>query len=229
MKTTPEWAAFVGIAVLVLVAAASQNFAAGIGLTLADRQAWQKLDSTIVSFTFNEQPIEEAVDFLSTLGGVNIILDRHKVEAGKTITLKLNNVPLTTALKLLTEQVSLKWIIRDGVAFISDEEGTRQEPVTVVYDVADFLATPPDFQGPTFELQNMAGANGGRSGSSSGGSSGGGSIFGGANGAGGGGTGSGGGTNTEQSKTREELLADLIDLIRSVIEPGSWDESGATK
>jgi hypothetical protein len=220
MKSAPKCAALAGVAILVLLAAASHSFAAGLGLSAADRQAFQKLDSTIVSFTFSEQPIEEAVDFLSTLGGVNIILDRRKIEAGKTVTLKLSNVTLATAIKLITEQIGLKWIIRDGIAFISDEEGTRQEPVTIVYDVADFLAIPPDYEGPTFELQNMAGANrGGR-----GGGGGGGSIF---------DTGAGGaGANAAQGdkgKTREELLNDLVDLIRSVIEPGTWDEAGATK
>lgn len=181
------------------------------GMTRAERAVYQRLDTTVVSFTFNDQPLEEALDFLSTLGGVNVVLDRRKVEEGKTITLKLTNVTLSTAIKLITEQVELKWIVRDGVVYISDEEGTRREPVTIVYDVADLLAMPPNFQGPNIELQSITG---GRGSSSTGGNT--------------------GFTpfeeeddpEAEDHKTREELLQELVDLIRSVIEPGSWEETG---
>lgn len=201
--------------VLVLGFAGGTAVAAGLpGTTAADRLVYQKLDTTIVSFTFNEQPLEEALDFLQTLGKVNIVLDKRKVEAGKTITLKLSDVALVTAVRLLTEQVALKWIVRDGVVYISDEEGTKQEPITMVYTVDDLLAVPPNFEGPTFELQNISGNRGGSSGGGGGGSS----IFTDT------GTGTGGaGETEEQKKSREELLTELVDLIKQVIEPGTWE------
>ena len=179
--------------------------------TTADRAARQKLENTIVSFTFSEQPLEEAIDFLQTLAKVNIVLDKRKVEAGKTITLKLNDVELQTAVKLVTEQVGLKWTVRDGVIYISDEEGVKQEPITIVYDVGDLLTVPPNFEGPTFELQNISGNRGG-SGGGSGGS--GNSIF---------SDTSDKTDNTDAKKSREELLTELVDLIQQVIEPGTWE------
>ncbi|HUU42558.1 MAG TPA: STN domain-containing protein [Planctomycetota bacterium] len=184
------------------------------GWTTKDATVYAKLEDTIVSFTFSDQPLTEAIDFLQTLGGVNIVVDRKKVEEGKNVTLKLNNVPLSTALKLVTEQAELKWVVRDGVVLISDEEGTKQEPVTVVYPVDDLLAIPPDFEGPTMELQNINQQNSG-TGSGTGGSSGS-SIFG------------DGEDNPEDEvmKDREELLQELVDLIKAVIEPGTWDEGG---
>jgi len=184
------------------------------GWTAKDATVYAKLEDTIVSFTFSDQPLTEAIDFLQTLGGVNIVVDRKKVEEGKNVTLKLNNVPLSTALKLVTEQAELKWVVRDWVVLISDEEGTKQEPVTVVYPVDDLLAIPPDFEGPTMELQNINQQNSG-TGSGTGGSSGS-SIFG------------DGEDNPEDEvmKDREELLQELVDLIKAVIEPGTWDEGG---
>ena len=179
--------------------------------TTADRAARQKLENTIVSFTFSEQPLEEAIDFLQTLAKVNIVLDKRKVEAGKTITLKLNDVELQTAVKLVTEQVGLKWTVRDGVIYISDEEGVKQEPITIVYDVGDLLTVPPNFEGPTFELQNISGNRGG-SGGGSGGS--GNSIF---------SDTSDKTDNADAKKSREELLTELVDLIQQVIEPGTWE------
>jgi type II secretory pathway component GspD/PulD (secretin) len=182
----------------------------GPGWTAADRRVFQRLESAVVSFSFNEQPLQEAVDFLATLGGVNIVLDRNKVEQGKTVTLRLTDVTLTTAIKLLTEQVALKWVVRDGVVFISDEEGTRREPVTVVHDVSDLLATAPDFAGPDMQLQVVNSQSN---------------------------TGSEDvlgprwqptpndrqAADQEVVKTRDELLQELVDLIREVIAPGTWD------
>ena len=190
-----------------------------------DRKVRQQLEETVVSFTFNEQPVMEALEFLQTLGSINIVPDRSKFEdPAKTITLKLSNVSLETAIKLLTEQLGLKWVIRDGVVFISDAEGIKRPPETNTYDVRDLLSDVPNFSGPTFELQNMAGANGGRSGSSGSSGSSGGSIFGGANGTGGTGGGAGA-TNTETGgKTQEESLTDLIDLVKQVIESDTWAE-----
>ena len=178
------------------------------GVTAADRVVYQKLDTTIVSFTFNEQPLEEAVEFLSTLGGVNIVIDKRKVESGKTVTLKLANVPLATAVKLLTEQVGLKWRVRDGLVFISDEEGTKAEPVTVVYDVSDLLAVPPNFVGPTIELQSIGGNRGGQGTSYPP------TIIG----------EPADGPKDDSQKSREELLQELVDLIKQVIEAGTWEE-----
>ena len=105
-----------------------------------NRKVQEVLDKKTVSFTFNDQPVKDALAFLQTLGGLNIVLDLTKLEdPDQTITLKLTDVPLGTALRLLVEQLSLKYVVRDGVVFISDEEGVKQPPVTAVYDVRDLL------------------------------------------------------------------------------------------
>ncbi len=175
-----------------------------------NRKVRQQLEETVVSFTFNEQPVMEAIDFLQTLGKVNIVPDRSKFEdPAKTVTLKLDNIPLETAIKLLTEQLGLKWVIRDGVVFISDAEGVKRPPETNAYDVRDLLADIPNFQGPTFELQNISSSRGGTSGGGSGSS-----IF----------ATDESTTNTETTKSAEESLNDLIELVKQVIEAGTWDE-----
>ncbi len=208
MRRIAPW----GLAALaVCFLAGSAICAAGLpGRTAADRAVYQKLESAVVSFTFSEQPLEEAFDFLQTLAQVNIVLDKRAVEAGKTVTLKLNNVELVTAIKLVCEQVGLKWTVRDGVVFVSNEEGVKSEPLTIVYDVADLLTVPPNFEGPTFELQNISGNRGGAGGGGGSGQS----IF----------TDTTDKAATDVTKTREELLTELVDLIKQVIEPGTWEE-----
>ena len=202
----------VGIAVVVVFVSAlvAPMVFAVPGVPAADRLVRNKLRTTIVTFTFSEQPLEDAIDFLSTLGSINIVLDKRKVEEGLTVTLKLSNVMLETGLKLVTEQVELKWVVKDGVVYISDEEGTKQEPITVVYPVGDLLAVPPDYEGPTFDLSTLSENTGSGSG-----------------GGGGGGRGIFDDTDDDEgteSETRAELLEQLVDLIRTTIAPGTWDE-----
>ena len=183
----------------------------------ADRKVQRVLEDTIVSFNFQDQPIEQVVEYLSTLGNVNIVLDRSKVQAGQTVTLKLSNVRLETALKLVCEAISMKSVIRDGVVLISDVEGTKQEPVTRVYDVLDIVAEVPDFEGPAFELGQLSSAQGrGGSGQSS--------PWGGVGA--GTGTGTGTGTGEQQGKSLEERTQALVDMIKQVIAPGTWEEGG---
>ena len=223
MKSPAKIILLAACAVAVLAIAAQGLFAATVvgwhdrviitkpvpGASNEDRVVYQKLDDTIVSFTFNEQPLEEAIDFLSTLGGVNIVVDKRKVEPGKTVTLKLSSVPLLTAVKLVTEQVGLKWVIRDGVVFVSDEEGTKTEPITMVFDVSDLLAVPPNFIGPTIELQSIS-PNRGSSGPGPGIN-----LI----------TEPGQGTvKSDSEKSREELLQDLVELIKQTIDSGGWDD-----
>jgi hypothetical protein len=128
--------------------------------TDAERKVLKRLQETMVSFTFNEQPVKEALEFLSTLGSVNIVADErvfrkrgHEVtvrhydplmeifmkipadvigEPEIVVTLKVNNVTLETAIKLLVEQMGLTYVIRDGAVFISDEKGIVEGPVTVI-------------------------------------------------------------------------------------------------
>jgi type II secretory pathway component GspD/PulD (secretin) len=174
-----------------------------------DRAVRRKLEETPVSFTFADQSVAEAINFLQEVSKVNIVVDRAKIPEGKTVTLKLGDVSLETALNLLSEQIELKWVIRDGVVRISDAEGVKQRPEINTYDVGDLLADVPNFQGPTFELQNIS-SNRGGSGSGS-------SIFSDSE--------SGKGSTTEETtKSAEESLQDLITLVKEVIDPTSWDE-----
>ena len=95
--------------------------------TEADRKVLKRLQETIVSFTFNEQPVMEALDFLQTLGTTNVVPDHSKfVAADEKVTLKLKDVPLDVAIKLLVEQLGLTYVIRDGVVLVTDEAGVKR-------------------------------------------------------------------------------------------------------
>ncbi|HUV38946.1 MAG TPA: hypothetical protein VMY39_05000, partial [Planctomycetota bacterium] len=80
-----------------------------------DRAIDRRLDEKTVSFVFAEQPAMEAINFLATLGGINIIADAERFEIeDRTVTLALTNVPLRTALTQLADQLGLSFgVARD--------------------------------------------------------------------------------------------------------------------
>jgi len=179
----------------------------------ADRKTRQALEDTIISFNFQDQPVEQVVEYLSTLGNINVVLDRAKVTPGQMVTLKLSNVKLETAIKLVTNTIGMKYVVRDGVVVISDEEGTRQEPVTRVYDVLDVVAEVPDFEGPNFELGALSNSSNNQGNSTSPWTS----------------TTPGGRTTTtdeNQSKSLQERTEALVEMIKTLIEPGTWEAGG---
>ena len=167
------------------------------------------LSNTIVSFSFEDQPVPEVVEYLSTLGNINVVLDHAKMDPGQTVTLKLKNVTMETAIKFVSESIGVKYVIRDGVVLISDEEGTKQEPVTRVYEVLDLVSEIPEFAGPSFELGELSGSNSGGTGTST-------SPW---------DTTSPTGSE-EQGATLQERTDALVELIKQVIEPGTWEEGG---
>ncbi len=180
--------------------------------TPENRRVRQQLEETVVSFTFNDQPVREAIEYLGTVGNVNVVLDESKLaDPSQTLTLRLTNVSLETAIKLLTEQLGVKYVIRDGVVFISDDEGVQLPPETVVYEVRDLLAPLPEFSGQSFELGALSSSASGTDGGADGG------IW-------GGGGGGGGGGGEEESESPEESLEKLIELVTQVIVPGTWEE-----
>lgn len=69
-----------------------------------------------------------------------------------TISLKLTDVKLTTAVGFVTRQAGLSWTMRDGVVLVGEREAIRPPMTTCVLDVMPFLALPPDFEGPDIRM-----------------------------------------------------------------------------
>jgi hypothetical protein len=171
----------------------------------------------------NGVPLENAVDFLRDLTGLNIhvnwrALELLNVTKQTPVTLRLADVSARRILRALLDETGsgehLTWYIDEGVVEITTREIADAQLITRVYPVEDLVLTVPDFEGPTFNLQqsNQTSGQGG------GGGGGGSSLFGGN---------SGGATqDTPQSKTAR---ADgLVKLIQETVQPGVWRENGGT-
>ncbi len=105
---------------------------------------------TRFSFNIDQQPLADAIGFLQATTGLNIVLDPKALsEAGLTssspVTLRLKQVTLRTALKLLLNPLGLTYKLEDEVVLITGPEaGAMGAKVRYprTYYVGDLLIKP---------------------------------------------------------------------------------------
>lgn len=206
-RTTIRTASFV-VASLIAVFVATSNAPAQ-----APRAA---LGRTVPDLNFTGVTLGDAIEFLRDVSGANIHVNWPALEAvgvGKDtqVNLHLRNIPLRKVLQLILREAGsgelLTFYIDDGIIEVTTKELADQDMITRIYPVDDLIMEVPDFDNaPDFQLQ----------GSTTGGGGGGGNLFGGNIGDG----------ETNNTKTRAERAAELIDIIQAIIQPDVWDVNG---
>jgi tetratricopeptide (TPR) repeat protein len=178
-----------------------------------------------ISFDFVETPLQDVVTFISSLVDVTIVLDTEAVkEEPKTVTLRVNDMRLESAINWVLKLVGLKYTLKDEAVFVSKPDRIYDKPVMRMYDVTDLTIDIKNFQG----RQQALASDGGYS----------------STGSGGGGSGGGGGGGGEslgrdffgaegETKAEEDKLTGqtLVDFIKRTIAAGTWseDELGGAK
>lgn len=165
-----------------------------------------------VTFDFVETPLQDVVNFLSSLVDVTIVLDTVAVKDAPNVTLRVNEMRLQSALNWILKLVALKYTLKDEAVFISKAEAIQEKAILRMYDVTDLTIDIKNFQG---RQQALASDSGYSSTGSQGGGGGGGEMaqefFGGA----------------EDENKEEKLTGEsLVDFIKKTIAPGTWDEGG---
>ncbi len=136
-----------GLALLSPFALAAAPPGAG-PLATAERELQRRL-SLPVRLDFENAPLREVLADLRTTCGINIVEDLPTLhEAGVSldspVTIKLDQVPLRSALNLILAQVKLTDIVNDGVLWITTKEVARGTLVTRTHPVADLLSEMDD-------------------------------------------------------------------------------------
>jgi len=80
-----------------------------------------------VTFEFAETPFGEAIAFLRTLTGTNMILDPRAAASKRPVTLKVTNMPLDAALRWMCLIAGCDYALFDKAIFISTPERTATE------------------------------------------------------------------------------------------------------
>ncbi|MBM80794.1 MAG: hypothetical protein CMJ78_09390 [Planctomycetaceae bacterium] len=95
-----------------------------------------------VSVNFNDTPLSKVVEDLATQSKADIRLEpiglrNARVRDREPITLKLSDRPLSTTLDVLLADLELRWILRDGVLWLTDQVTASRFMKTAVFDVRD--------------------------------------------------------------------------------------------
>ncbi len=94
-----------------------------VGKSQAQIRLEEKLRTTVPDLTFEGASIGEIVDYLSSIGELNIVVTnevRERVAA--TITLRLKNIPLLDAIRYVTEVVDICFRVDDHAVVITMPE-----------------------------------------------------------------------------------------------------------
>lgn len=116
-----------------------------------------RLETTKISLDFKDTNLAEVIDFLHEVTGINFVLSkevREKAKAGELkVDVKLTDLPLKSALKLVLDMNGLTAVYRNGVLVIETKEERGKDVEMKMYDIRDLMMKIEDFPAPTIELR----------------------------------------------------------------------------
>jgi hypothetical protein len=122
-----------------------------------------RLDSQKISLDFKDTGMDEVIDFLHEVTQINFVLSKtvqERVRNGELkVDVKLTDMGLRPALKLMLEMHDLTAVVHNGVLLVQTKEERGSEAKMEILDVKDLLMRIEDFPGPGLELS--AGEDGG--------------------------------------------------------------------
>ena len=111
--------------------------------------AEKKIDEALKSPTtieFVETPLQDVIDYLKDLHKIEIQLDKKELEsmsigADTLVTKNLKGISLRSALKLMLDELQLKYVVHNEVLLITSPTRAESEEflTTKVYPVADLV------------------------------------------------------------------------------------------
>jgi len=193
----------------------------GSGGTDEDFELNRVLDTIQPEVDFDELPFDQAVDFLTDLNQMNIAVDwddlaSSGIDRDRPISIRLNDVKLRTVLSEVLTQVGgdvpLKYAVGEGLVRVATKEKLDRDKHILVYDIRDLIVNIPRFaRGPQLDLtgakQNELDQAGDRGG-----------LF-----------DRWGGdleATAREGEPDEEIVDEIMDLVRTTVEPDSWRETG---
>ncbi len=116
-----------------------------------------RLSSMKIDLDFADTPLADVLDFIRDFAQINLVMDPRTAEqaAGDDmkVTIKVRELALKSALKLILQSKGLTAVYRDGVLLVLPQEEAKKSVVLRIYDVRDLLAQIQDFPGPVVELK----------------------------------------------------------------------------
>lgn len=123
----------------------------------ARQKALNQLENTKISLDFKDATLEEVVDFLHEVTKLNFVMSKGVREKSQgeeiRVSIKVNELSLKSALKLMLEMNDLVMTWSDGVLLIQTEEERGGDVRMEIIDVKDLMMKIRDFPGPELQLE----------------------------------------------------------------------------
>lgn len=120
-----------------------------------------KLNSQRITLDFKDVSLDDALGFVRDFSNLNIVVDAEvytKLSADQLrITIKVKDLLLKSALKLMLSGRDLTATYKEGVLLVIPKDRANRSTTTRVYDVHDLLVRLQDFPGPKVELATGSG------------------------------------------------------------------------
>lgn len=138
-----------------IVQEAKQALAAGrkpVKVASNPNEAEAKIKASLsdeTSVTFIQTPLSEAMQSISAMHEIPVVVDRRALEeigltADAPVTISLKNVTLRSALRLMLRELDCTYIVKDEVLQITTLEAAEQNLTLEMYQLPDNLAAKSD-------------------------------------------------------------------------------------
>lgn len=142
---------------------------AGIATDITEEPFWVRnykkiLRERKITINFPETPLQDVILFLQDITGLNFVIAQGVDATERKISIKLKDIVLENALKIILEQTKLTYIFDRESIIISEPGSAAGETYFEIYDVSDILYKIADFTASRLSLPNPdapGGAGGG--------------------------------------------------------------------
>jgi len=115
--------------------------------------------------SFDETPIQDALDNLAEVSGINFVLTREGAENAADQTFSFESVtelPLRDYLDFLLtaagdSEAPFNWTIKEGAIVLGPADSLKQREYLYFYEISDLVQAHPDFAAPPIALDELAG------------------------------------------------------------------------
>jgi type II secretory pathway component GspD/PulD (secretin) len=131
----------------------------GIATEVFDEPFWVKnykkiLRERKVTLNFPDVPLQDVILFLQDITGLNFVIAQGVDATERRISLRLKDIVLENALKIILEQTKLSYIFDKESIIIAEPGAAAGETYFDIYDVSDILYKIQDFTAHRLSLPN---------------------------------------------------------------------------
>jgi type II secretory pathway component GspD/PulD (secretin) len=117
-----------------------------------------KLSNIKVTLDFQNAPLDQVVDYLREISGMNIFVDQKVRDKQLVISIKVNEISLRSIFSLMLKPHNCDILFKDGVLQLMTKEDVADKTMKMeIYDCRDILYPVQNFPGIEMDLNAGAG------------------------------------------------------------------------